>query len=48
MTAAYIVTHQNIYLNGDEIFEKTLYELQDFPLLSVIDKNRLFKGIVTR
>jgi CBS domain-containing protein len=43
-----IVTHQDKYLVGDEIFEKTLVELRDFPILSVVDENRNFLGLVTR
>ncbi|WP_456274200.1 CBS domain-containing protein [Bacillus sp. AK031] len=43
-----IVTHQEKYLVGDEIFEKTLVELRDFPLLSVVDENSNFLGLVTR
>ncbi|WP_409251208.1 CBS domain-containing protein [Bacillus sp. SCS-153A] len=43
-----IVSHQDKYLVGDEIFEKTLVELQDFPILSVVDEDRKFLGLVTR
>ncbi|KIL48093.1 CBS domain-containing protein [Jeotgalibacillus campisalis] len=48
VTAQDIATHQDTYLKGDEIFETTLYELNDFPLLSVVDEQGDFKGIVTR
>ena len=48
VTAGDVATHQSTYLKGDEIFETTLYELNDFPLLSVVDENKEFKGIVTR
>ncbi|TFE00434.1 HPP family protein [Jeotgalibacillus sp. R-1-5s-1] len=47
-TAGDVLTHENTYLKGDEIFETTLYELNDFPLISVADENKVFKGIVTR
>ncbi|WP_421379300.1 CBS domain-containing protein [Bacillus salacetis] len=43
-----IVSHTDKYLVGDEIFEKTLVELQDFPILSVVDEERKFLGLVTR
>ncbi|KIL48959.1 hypothetical protein KP77_21700 [Jeotgalibacillus alimentarius] len=43
-----ILTHEDNYLQGDEIFETTLYQLNDFPLMSVVDTDRRFKGIVTR
>lgn len=48
VTAQDVATHQETYLKGDEIFETTLYELNDFPLLSVVDENNEFRGIVTR
>ncbi|MEW9500236.1 CBS domain-containing protein [Jeotgalibacillus marinus] len=47
-TAQDILSHEETYLKGDEIFERTLYELNDFPLLSVVDSDQEFKGIVTR
>ncbi|MGD7045461.1 CBS domain-containing protein [Jeotgalibacillus proteolyticus] len=47
-TALDVATHQDTYLKGDEIFETTLFELNDFPLLSVVDEAGDFKGIVTR
>ena len=43
-----IATHQEKYLQGDEVFEKTLLDLKDFPLLAVVDGNRKFLGVVTR
>ncbi|MEH7114396.1 CBS domain-containing protein [Neobacillus niacini] len=43
-----IATHQDKYLLGEEVFEKTLLDLKDFPLLAVIDSNRKFLGVVTR
>lgn len=43
-----IVTHQEKFLEGSELFEKTLIDLKDFPLLSVVDANHNFLGIVTR
>lgn len=43
-----VATHQEKFLEGNEIFENTLIDLKDFPLLAVIDKQRLFLGIVTR
>ncbi len=43
-----IATHQQQFLEGGELFEKTLLDLKDFPLLAVVDPNRNFLGIVTR
>ncbi|MFE8695626.1 CBS domain-containing protein [Cytobacillus sp. FJAT-53684] len=43
-----IVTHKEHYLSGDEIFESTLLDLKDFPLLAVLDDNQKFLGVVTR
>jgi CBS-domain-containing membrane protein len=43
-----IVTHQEKVLSGGELFEKTLLDLKDFPLLAVVDKSRNFLGAVTR
>jgi signal-transduction protein with cAMP-binding, CBS, and nucleotidyltransferase domain len=43
-----IVTHKDHYLRGDEIFENTLLDLKDFPLLAVLDDNQKFLGVVTR
>ncbi|WP_066294192.1 CBS domain-containing protein [Bacillus sp. FJAT-29937] len=43
-----IATHQDQYLKGNEIFEKTLLSLKDFPLLAVLDEKQKFLGVVTR
>ena len=43
-----ITTHEDKVLLGEELFEKTLLDLKDFPLLAVVDNNRIFQGIVTR
>ncbi|KAB2338350.1 CBS domain-containing protein [Cytobacillus depressus] len=43
-----IATHKEKYLKGNEIFEKTLLNLKDFPLLAVLDEKQKFLGIVTR
>lgn len=42
------VTHQDHFLQGGELFERTLFDLKDFPLLAVVDANNNFLGIVTR
>jgi CBS-domain-containing membrane protein len=42
------VSFQEKFLTGNELFESTLLELKDFPLISVLDEKRKFKGIVTR
>jgi CBS-domain-containing membrane protein len=46
--AADICTHKDVFLRGDEIFEKTLLMLKDFPLLAVVNGKRTFQGVVTR
>lgn len=43
-----IATHQEKFLEGGEVFERTLLDLKDFPLLAVVDTNRSFLGVVTR
>lgn len=43
-----VVTHQDTYLLGEEIFESTLLRLKDFPLLAVVDEAKQFLGVVTR
>ncbi|NYE04839.1 CBS domain-containing protein [Bacillus niacini] len=48
VTVNEIATHQEKFLLGEEVFEKTLLDLKDFPLLAVVDINRKFLGVVTR
>jgi len=48
VTVKDIATHQDKFLLGEEVFEKTLLDLKDFPLLAVVDQNRKFLGVVTR
>lgn len=48
VTVKEIATHQEKFLLGEEVFEKTLLDLKDFPLLAVVDQNRKFLGVVTR
>jgi CBS domain-containing protein len=43
-----IAVHQDKYLKGAELFEKTMLDLKDFPLLAVVDENQKFLGVVTR
>jgi len=43
-----IATCKDIYLDGEEVFEKTLIMLKDLPVLAVIDKEQHFLGTVTR
>lgn len=47
-TAEEIISHQDKFLEGEEIFEKTLLELKDFPLMAVVDESKNFLGVVTR
>ncbi|WP_026573318.1 CBS domain-containing protein [Bacillus sp. UNC438CL73TsuS30] len=43
-----VATHHDDFLEGGEVFEKTLLELKDFPLLAVVDSSGNFLGVVTR
>ena len=43
-----VVSHEDKFLEGGELFERTLVDLKDFPLLAVVDSNRSFLGVVTR
>ncbi len=47
-TVSQIATHQDRFLEGNEIFENLLLDLKDYPLLSVVDEKRKFLGVVTR
>lgn len=47
-TCSEIATYQDKYLKGQEVFEKTLLDLKDFPILAVVDDKNEFMGIVTR
>lgn len=47
-TAKDIATHQETFLVGTELFEKTMLDLKDFPLLAVVDEKQNFLGVVTR
>ncbi|WP_462412061.1 CBS domain-containing protein [Neobacillus sp. Marseille-QA0830] len=43
-----VVSHRDMFLQGAELFERTLLDLKDFPLLAVVDDNQSFLGVVTR
>jgi CBS domain-containing protein len=43
-----ITSHEDKFLLGGELFEKTLLDLKDFPLLAVVDNKKTFLGVVTR
>jgi signal-transduction protein with cAMP-binding, CBS, and nucleotidyltransferase domain len=43
-----IVTHQERVLKGEELFERTLLDLKEFPLMAVVGPNKSFLGIITR
>lgn len=43
-----VATHKDKVLLGGELFERTLLDLKDFPLLAVVDANKNFLGVVTR
>lgn len=42
-----IMVNQDVYLNIDDVYEKALVELRDFPIIAVVDEEK-FLGIVTR
>ncbi|MFP3321947.1 CBS domain-containing protein [Planococcus sp. SIMBA_160] len=42
-----IMVNQEVYLNIDDVYEKALVELRDFPIIAVVDEGK-FLGIVTR
>ncbi|WP_071459996.1 CBS domain-containing protein [Bacillus massilinigeriensis] len=47
--AAEAVVFEDKYLTGSEIFETTLLELKDFPLMAVVnEEGKQFLGVVTR
>jgi predicted transcriptional regulator len=43
-----IADHKEVVLRGNEIFERLLLDLKDFPLLAVVDAEGKFLGAVTR
>lgn len=42
-----VVVNQNVYLNINDVYEKALIELNDFPIIAVVEESE-FLGIVTR
>lgn len=42
-----VMVNQDVYLGIDDVFEKAIVELNDFPIIAVVDKHE-FLGIVTR
>jgi CBS domain-containing protein len=42
-----VVTREEIYLSIDDVFEDSLLQLNDFPIIAVVEENR-FLGLVTR
>lgn len=42
-----VMVNQDVYLNIDDVYEKALVELRDFPIIAVVDEGK-FLGIVTR
>ncbi len=47
-TAKDLAKRQDIFIVGDEIFEKTLLDLKAFPIIAVVDEERNFLGVITR
>jgi CBS domain-containing protein len=43
-----IAAYKDVFLNGDEVFEKTLVVLKDFPAVAVVEDDGTFTGVVTR
>ncbi|RSK27463.1 CBS domain-containing protein [Bacillus sp. HMF5848] len=43
-----IATHSDTFIEGEEIFERTLLMLKDFPVLAVVNEKRQLLGVVTR
>ena len=42
-----VLTREEIYLSIDDVFEDSLLQLNDFPIIAVVEENR-FLGLVTR
>ncbi len=42
-----VIVNENVYLNINDVYEKALVELNDFPIIAVVEDNQ-FLGIVTR
>ncbi|MGB6406413.1 MAG: CBS domain-containing protein, partial [Planococcus donghaensis] len=42
-----VIVNQDVYLTINDVYEKALVELNDFPIIAVVDKGQ-FLGIVTR
>ncbi len=42
-----VITREDIYLSIEDVFEKSLVQLNDFPIIAVVEESR-FLGIVTR
>lgn len=42
-----VVMRENIYLSIDDVFENSLVQLNDFPIIAVVEENK-FLGLVTR
>lgn len=42
-----IIVNQDVYLSIDDVYEKALVKLSDFPIIAVVEDNQ-FAGIVTR
>ncbi|WP_138416909.1 CBS domain-containing protein [Aquibacillus sediminis] len=43
-----LLTNQDLYIDEDEVFEKTLPIFKDFPILAVANKDKNFLGIISR
>ena len=42
-----VVTREDTYLSIDDVFENSLVQLNDFPIIAVVEENK-FLGLVTR
>ncbi|GAA5415394.1 hypothetical protein Pryu01_00418 [Paraliobacillus ryukyuensis] len=43
-----VMTHENLYINKNDVFEETLTTFKDYPILAVVGEEKKFLGIVTR
>ncbi|WP_077621703.1 CBS domain-containing protein [Sediminibacillus massiliensis] len=47
-TAGDVMTNSDLFIDEEAVFEKTLTAFKGFPILSVVNENSQFLGIVTR
>ncbi|GGM22684.1 hypothetical protein GCM10011351_05660 [Paraliobacillus quinghaiensis] len=47
-TVKEIMTHEDLYITEDDVFENTLKSFKAFPILAVVNQDKKFIGIVSR